>query len=256
MKLKLGKMTSKEIASWLGITYNTYRNKIDCYLQKLEDYALFEKVYGGIIIKEIYIETYDKHLNKKTDAVFLKEVASANDQLSTISGISRKYKKDFDNLSQKTIKRVFTESRNRLFGKECDENLIACGRAGKRQHTWAIKLGDYNQYRLLTAAEDDMLNTIINAVYRDLPEDKIKLSALIDYIYAHNDNMTKDEFIELKKINGCNFFFNVIERFKELTGYQLVHANRYELGRNFDLPKDEAAYIDILFAELDKDEAE
>lgn len=48
MKLKLGKMTSREIAEWFGRSYYSYRNNIDKYLDQLGYYCEFEKVYGGI----------------------------------------------------------------------------------------------------------------------------------------------------------------------------------------------------------------
>lgn len=92
MELKIGKMTSREIAAWLGISYNTYRNDIDKYLEKITFFADFEKVYGGIMIKEVYISIYDKALIKNTDKTFLQEVSSCNENLATISGVARKYK--------------------------------------------------------------------------------------------------------------------------------------------------------------------
>ena len=55
MKLILGKMTSKQLAQWFGVLPSTYSHNIPSYLSRLEDYCKFEKVYGGVIISEIYI---------------------------------------------------------------------------------------------------------------------------------------------------------------------------------------------------------
>lgn len=74
MKLKIGKMSSKEVAQWLGISYSTYRNAIDKYLNRLEGYCVYKKVYGGIIIEEIFMEEYDKTLNLKADLMYYKEI--------------------------------------------------------------------------------------------------------------------------------------------------------------------------------------
>ena len=69
-KLRLGKMSSKEIAEWLGVSYNTYRGKIDYYLQRVEDYCEFERYHGGIDITIIYIDEYNKELIKEEDELF------------------------------------------------------------------------------------------------------------------------------------------------------------------------------------------
>lgn len=83
MKLKLGKMTSKEIALWLNLTYDTYRRRIDFYLTRLEPYANYEKVYGGVIIKEIFISEYNKDLSISDDILYIREVKCANEGLSS-----------------------------------------------------------------------------------------------------------------------------------------------------------------------------
>lgn len=43
MKLKIGKMSSQQVAEWLGISYGSYKKNIDKYLKKVDMYANFEK---------------------------------------------------------------------------------------------------------------------------------------------------------------------------------------------------------------------
>jgi hypothetical protein len=117
MDLKLGKMTSKEIAAWMGLSYNTYRNNINNYLERLEVYADFEKVYGGVIIKEIYVSVYNKNMSYENDKLFLKEVATSTDNLTSILGMRRKHQEKFGDLSDSAIERQLTKSRDKLFGK-------------------------------------------------------------------------------------------------------------------------------------------
>lgn len=258
MQLKLGKMSSKDVATWLGISYSTYRKNPDKYLGRLDGYAIFEKVYGGIEIKEIFIESYDKNLNKKTDLLFLKEVATAQDNLSTLAGITRKYVNDdlFANLKESSIKYQFQKSRNKLFGSTPSDIAPNHGIMGWRNVIWAIKLDDFNNYRLLTPEEETTLNHIIEFVYGHLDVKKVKRLALLDEYYENNNDMSKEEYISLKKTHGLNFFFEVILRFKELTGYQMAAVNKYEIINNFELTGADQQYKDILFAELDKNEAE
>ena len=56
MKLKLGKMTTKELAKWFGISYGSFRVTKENKLEELKLYCEFEEVYGGVDIKEIYDE--------------------------------------------------------------------------------------------------------------------------------------------------------------------------------------------------------
>ena len=37
-------------------------------------YADFDKIYGGINVKEIFIKEYDKKLNVNNDLMFIKEI--------------------------------------------------------------------------------------------------------------------------------------------------------------------------------------
>lgn len=88
-KLKLGKMTGKEIATWLGISYGTYSNNPAKQLSKLSFYCSYEQVRGGAIISEIYKEVYDKRYNRLVSAAYIKEVQ--NNSLCSVSGVSQKY---------------------------------------------------------------------------------------------------------------------------------------------------------------------
>lgn len=60
MELKLGKMTSKELAAWFGISYGSFRNKKTEKLKELTFYCSYELVYGGITISNIFIKEYLK----------------------------------------------------------------------------------------------------------------------------------------------------------------------------------------------------
>ena len=93
MKLTLGKMTSKQLAQWFGVLPSTYSHNIPSYLSRLENYCKFEKVYGGVIISEIYIEEYDRGLKFKDEKMYLEEIKEClekRDGLATLSGILRK----------------------------------------------------------------------------------------------------------------------------------------------------------------------
>jgi hypothetical protein len=165
MQLKLGKMTSREVAMWLGISAKGYSNNIDKYQERIKPFAKFTKVYGGIIVEEIYIPEYDKSLNAKIDELFMKEMMSANDNLMTVTGMSRKYSDEMK-ISERQLRRLFTESRDRLFGIfENGSFQSTKGIMGVREAVWAIKVSNYNHYRFLMPEETELLDVLIKRYY-------------------------------------------------------------------------------------------
>ena len=72
MELQIGKMTSREIAAWFGVSYSSYSHKKSKYLNDLKEYATFETTPRGVNIKNIYISEYikpDNNYRKIKDAI-------------------------------------------------------------------------------------------------------------------------------------------------------------------------------------------
>ena len=63
MKLELGLMKNAELAAWFNITEKTYTNARKAYLEKLQSFAEFTIVRGGVIINRILIDAYVKNLD-------------------------------------------------------------------------------------------------------------------------------------------------------------------------------------------------
>lgn len=61
-ELIIGKMTSQQLAKWFNISYSTYSHNIDKYLIQLKEFCIYDKVYGGVIVREIFYSVYDKKL--------------------------------------------------------------------------------------------------------------------------------------------------------------------------------------------------
>ena len=60
-ELKIGKITTEELASWFYTTKkNLSKHKKD-FLKILKECCEFESVYGGIIVNKIYKSTYIKN---------------------------------------------------------------------------------------------------------------------------------------------------------------------------------------------------
>jgi hypothetical protein len=74
VELKEGKWSSRSLAEWFGVSYNTYKNDISKYLEQLEFYCDFEKIYGGVTITEVYVSVYNKNLNMTDRALYVEEI--------------------------------------------------------------------------------------------------------------------------------------------------------------------------------------
>lgn len=227
--LKLGKMTSKELAEWFGITYNTLRNHGKVYYDKLELYCQFERIHGGIVISEIYIDTYDKTLNIKDKQMYLEEIkhcVATQDGLSTINGMIRKFESEGRGFSSKSAgQRRLRRAGLELFGDT--KELISSGEAGTREYLWAIKINDFNQYRLLTDEEEKLFDDIICQCYSSNPE-KIKMANLLEDGLRKGEIDVKDYF-ESKERLGLNSFQDCIWKFREETGYMIVRCTKHQL---------------------------
>lgn len=240
MVLRYGKMTSKELAEWFGVGLRSYTNKAATYyLEKLKMFASFEKVYGGVIINEIYYDTYDKGISFD-DEYFNQEIERSvkeNNGLASISGIALKAQLDEDRykkLSYSQVERRMSTAGQRHYGKYgSDEG----GLSGKRTREWAIKLDDYNNYRSLTQEEYNYFVKLVESHYGNAGEQIILKQKFENQL--RNKEITSDEYFALIDSHHLDFFAGIIQSFKEKFGKQLVLATEYEMRAWSDLSQQE-----------------
>lgn len=234
MKLKLGVMTNCELAQWLGISTKALTNTKQAYLQKLEPFAKFTPVRGGVNIEEIYIEEYIKNFNPKgDDALYLKAVQEAPDHLTSISGIVAKLvmEPEFKGISSRTLEGRISKAGVRAFGVTGDPK--SRGLCGSRDYIWAVKLYDRpNHYRRMTDEENEIYTQLISAYCLGEPE-KISRAALLEDAFLHSESMTKEEYFELKIELGLDYFTEIITQFKHKTGLQLARATLHEIDPEY-----------------------
>lgn len=239
MELKIGKMSSKELAQWFGISYGTLRNRKKVYIEKLGYFCDFTPVYGGVEITEIRTPIYSKNLADKDAQDYLEEIkkcTETQDGLSTISGMSRKFiREKKSNTSLDATKRRLSKISKELFGNPKD--LISYGKAGSREYVWAIKVDDYNGYRLMTPKENDQFNSIISQSYSSSPEKVKKLKLLEKSL--ERDEITKDEFFETKERLKLDPFVDAIFTFRDQTGYMVVRCTKHELLESLKFEEEE-----------------
>lgn len=232
MQLKLGLMKKAELAAWFDITVKTYENARKAYLKKLEPFAKFTEVRGGIIIEAIYIDTYVKNLDDDVK-LYLQEVWRAEDNITSIAGISEVLcsTEEFASVPLRTMEGRMSRAGKKAFGITIEED--SRGIYGSREYVWAVKLYDApNHYRYMTCEEEQAFDKIVSGFYSTEPE-RIKKSALLEEAFKNSSSMTKEEYFKEKARLNLNVFYDVIRQFKKETGLQIVHATAHEIDQEY-----------------------
>lgn len=229
MELQIGKMTSRQLATWFGLSYNTYKNDISKYLDILNWYCTFEKIYGGVIIQTVDKAIYDKTYNPQAQQIYLDEISRCVEEqggLSSITGMARKCvsEKIFTSFDQ--AKRLLTIAGKQLFGKTA--NVMSYGPKGVREYVWGIKIDDFNHYRFMTVEEEQLFNEIIQTKYMKDP-DIVKKTELLKESLKNNEITVDQYFAQEEELQGLYSFKGCIFAFKEETGEQISRCTKHEL---------------------------
>lgn len=226
--LRLGKMSSREIAEWMGITYGTYKNSSQKRLEYLKNFAKFIPCYGGVMIEEIYLDTFVKDISED-DKVYVNEIKQCNEGLSSVAGMIRKLKlenNEYKDISEDTLYKRMSKAGNRIFGKTIEKD--SKGTHGDRHYVWAIRVDKYNHYRKMTEEERVIYKQLLKEYCTDeKTQEEIEQDALVLDAFK-NHEITAQEYAEYK-LYSCSFFTEVISKFKEQTGYLLVRTTKHEL---------------------------
>lgn len=209
MKLRLGRMTTKELAAWMGIKYNTFRVNSEKRYTLLEQYCSYTKEYGGVNIQEIYEYEFKGDLKRQYAKIYLEEAMEAENHLTTTLGMARKVKKErphCQELKVNTLRNSLSKGGNEIFGKTNfpDDRFAYKGPYGYREYVWGVKLSDYNQYRYLTEEEEKRFDELLAAAYA-LPAEKAKTMALLDQSLKDKQIEIDDYFSKREELDLCNF---------------------------------------------------
>ena len=230
--LKLGKMTTKELAEWMGIKYATFRTKTKERLEKLKDFADFETTYGGVIIKDIKIPTYIKNFGND-DKAYAEAVKESENGLCTIAGIVRKLqleKEEYKNLSYDAVYYRMKKAGERTFGKTQRRRMFEAGAYGRRWYLWAIKLDNYNHYRLMTEEEEKTYNDLVKRYMNHGGAECVSEIALLRDAYKCGE-ICGEEYAEYSDAVE-DFYDQVITTFCVKTSVSLVRTTMHEFLQN------------------------
>lgn len=237
MKLKEGKMSTRELSEWFGIAYSTYRKKSLSLLEELKYFCDYEKYYGGVEIKHVYISKYVKNLTSKDSEVYLALVKETGNFLCSIAGMARKlillYPDTWGKLSSYAVEKRLRKAGIALFGKT---NLPSyrkqeerySGPYGYKEYCWAIKVSDLNEYRFLTEEEDKIFGVLLESYNVSGKDIALKQEYDKEKLQAFKENkITKEEYI--LAMEHSELFPNLLSKFREQTGLTLVRSTYHEI---------------------------
>ena len=226
-ELKLGKVTSKELAEWFGIKPSSFSNMKAKKLEELKNYADFEIKNRSVYIKEIYISEYArmKHFDLVKDS--LVKLWCPNN-LDTCKNVTKKLTKKYDKeelpLQESSLYNYTRASRDELFGKPLKNSR---GTLGKCEYEWVKEVdGETNTYEALTDEERQVFQSLMKKYFGNMEE-----KALIVEMSVKKGEIKKEEawevYEELTNMNDKSFV-DFLHEAEELIGYKIVRATRID----------------------------
>lgn len=238
MELKVGKMSSRELAQWFDKSYGSFRNKSDQYLELLRDYCDYEKIYGGVNITKVYCSTYNKDQNKTLHLDIIKYLLDSPTPITGINAMAEKL-----GYSRYAVRKAC----NYCFG---GGSRTIKGIVGSKKRIWAVKTVNSEdldnikyEYRELTADEKQKLHEYASAHYNLLDE----MSNAFDILEESEDAAEVVERLEAKK---KEYYDEVLGKLSsELEGW-VVRATIYKIGDREYICTTEQEYSECLREEL------
>ena len=232
-----GRISTKELADWFGIAYETFKHSSAKKYEILSEYCEFEKVHGGIIVKTVYIPIYSKQINPKNCAYVINKIFNKDSKINSARGLSQLAQIDIfshysDNQSYYRIKQIL----DLLFGHFTKKSLKSKGLVGERVKIWAVKLNTSrpNEYRFFTDEEDKAFRELTKKCFAKDDEVDIFLNTML-----LDDTESKGEWVE-------DFNEKVIQTLKEEYGIQAVKVQIYDFIKSVDLTKQEIQYLQTI----------
>lgn len=235
--------STKELAEALGITYGSFKNRKNEYLDSLSRAYEYETSYKGRGIFYTFtsqITEYNgyerKNAREKNDAViykFIKEVIEEDD-LQTAANMGRRAFESFAEgvktdvaklgLTEGTTKEYIRLQMREMFGTQVGENNG--GTDGFiSEKVWCRLNAEYNVYEELSG---DIIADYLNIVKETKAE--IKLEAIDAYEDYMNGNISKQEWMEIAADTLGDMFKVSKQKFAAKYGYYPIKVPRYQLN--------------------------
>ena len=223
IKLHIGKMTSREIAEWLGISYSWYKHSRAKQLHKVEDFCRFNEFQGGIEIYEIFgPNVYDKAYTRTVDLKVLAAIGPGNETYNTYANIA--------NIAGVTPYQA-AKSAKKFFGPCFGEDGLMGWRDKPRYRVEEYDIENRCYYfRDLTKEERQIMRDLFNQA-NQLTEE---MALTIDNAANPDPDATREEIDESLRLTYARFKQEILD---PLSG-QIGHA----VKRTQTFIKDGVAY--------------
>lgn len=230
-QLQEGFISTKDLADWMGIAYSSFRRGADKRYETIKEYADFERVRGGIIVKNVLYSEYVKGAFKQDDKCFLVELCQCNEGLSSASGMARKIEKEGnmpEGIKIDTLRKRLIKARDRTCGKPIgrEEGIGICGRS---KYVWAIKIDNYNKYRKMTEEEEQDFKQIAKDFYNGKIDELIEIGLYETLDEDEEDEATAEE-IRSQQAKLHITFKDLLSAFYLKTGLRLVKVTEHMLN--------------------------
>lgn len=230
MELKLGYMTSEELATWFGIKRNSFIKRKEQKLKELAFFAQFHLSKGKVYIDEIFIPEYTKQyeLNYKKVKEALPKYWSATG-LDTCTNVSHKiYIKEIkynSDIKESTTYRYTTRARNDLFGRP----LVARGELGECHYILCKKLPS-GECDFFTPEEDKIKKEMLKKYFSTADEMTVMVNEMVSRgeITSEEAWRTYAEMIDMQ-----NNYPAFLTELTAAIGYQVVKGTVIEYTQEF-----------------------
>lgn len=221
--LREGKMSSKEIAKWLNIGYDTYRQNIPMYLNRLIPYCDYIRTQDGIDIQQVFHATYLGPIMQK-DIKIIQQYFKQEQEIQGRKAIlltSEKMGKDIIKYYEEyDLEDAITKA----------QVLLRSCTIFPEMPLYAIYDEKNNQYIPLTKEEEDILYNIMEKCQYLLDKHTI---VGVDYdLYTNNISTEQYAFVmtELYK----DYIKEIFKKFKEQVKKPLTACFAYTLKDNLN----------------------
>ena len=242
MELKLGKMTTKELAEWFGMSYGAFRNAKKKKMEELENFCCYEEIYGGLEVTAIINPTYTKN-SQKIREIYQQGFEELRQPIDTVSNINEKiYDKYHENLpslsSAASGYHYAIEVRNANYGIPFKD----VGSLGRCYYLWCkVENCDGQDFYIQFNEEEEKIKKNLLKQYFGTDEEKdILIAQMVDA-----GEITEAEAYRLtREYRGLNNkgFMGFLRELERQVGSKVVKATKFEKELYFD-EKDKPAAI-------------
>ena len=181
-ELKIGKMSNKDIAEWMGVSANTFNKSKEKYLRELADFADFHLEGKKVVIDKIINPVFSKQgsdayqkVRDKVDEIWDESGLDSCSRVGNeIYEILTEEDENFS-LQSSTVYNYTIKGRNELYGKP----FMNSGKLGNCIYLWCKRKED-GGYSMLTKEEQIIKQQLQIKYFGDTTEKQILVKAMVE----------------------------------------------------------------------------